>query len=235
MRKIQNSAQSDSNSGFDGEAGVVGVSDGWDAEFDEDTKYKRLKDKNNKIVQFANQIANQKINLISYIKNNIKINFEVTPSPSGWDHKACCPFKDHRDNSPSFFANSQSNTFKCFGCGKGGGVVSFIAYYFDKDIITVAEDIISKYSDLEDSYNNIQDQSQEEVDNLILELNNYVRRFIIENKTKSNFDKYFEFVERLMWSIDVYLEKHYADRSVIDIDKLTERVRIVKSKLNKYE
>lgn len=231
MRKIQNSSEPDSHCNINGEAGAVIIADGWDAKFDEDTEFKRIKNQKNRIIS----IANQKVNLLNYIQNNIKMNFEVSPSPSGWDHKGRCPFKDHNDNSPSFFLNTQSNSFKCWGCGKGGGPVSFISFYFNRKITDVAEDIISKYGDLEDTYNNILDQSQEEVDSLILDLNNYVRNFIISNKNKPHYEQYFLFVENLMWSLDVYIEKHYADRSVIDIDNITERIKIIKSRLNKYE
>ena len=35
-----------------------------------------------------------------------------------------CPF--HKENSPSFFIFTNTNTFNCFGCGKNGDVISFI-------------------------------------------------------------------------------------------------------------
>jgi len=231
MREIQDPTKSDSNSNINGSARTIVIADGWDTKFDEDSEFKRLKNKNSKIVY----LANQKLDLINYIKNNVKINFEVTQSPSGWDHKACCPFKDHHDKSPSFFVNSQSNSFKCLGCGKGGGPVHFISHYFGKNIIDVAEDIISKYSDLEDAYSTILDQSQDEVDALVLDLNDYVRNFILSNKDKPHYEQYFMFVENLMWSLDVYLEKHYANRSVIDLNNITEMIKIIKSRLNQYE
>ena len=37
---------------------------------------------------------------------------------------ACCPF--HGEKTPSFAVSSERQTFKCFGCGKGGDVISFI-------------------------------------------------------------------------------------------------------------
>lgn len=36
----------------------------------------------------------------------------------------CCPF--HTEKTPSFSVSPARNMFKCFGCGKGGNVVSFI-------------------------------------------------------------------------------------------------------------
>lgn len=38
--------------------------------------------------------------------------------------KACCPF--HSEKTPSFTVSPVKNTYKCFGCGKGGDVVNFV-------------------------------------------------------------------------------------------------------------
>ena len=35
-----------------------------------------------------------------------------------------CPF--HEERTPSFSVNAQEKLFYCFGCGKGGDVVSFV-------------------------------------------------------------------------------------------------------------
>ena len=38
-----------------------------------------------------------------------------------------CPF--HNEKTPSFNIKKSSNTFKCFGCGKGGNAIDFISFY----------------------------------------------------------------------------------------------------------
>jgi|GEM_PF-124070 len=43
---------------------------------------------------------------------------------SGADYKALCPF--HNEKTPSFMVSPSKQVFKCFGCGKGGNVFSFI-------------------------------------------------------------------------------------------------------------
>jgi hypothetical protein len=47
-----------------------------------------------------------------------------------YNHKAICPFKAHkngRENTPSFSVFEETNTFKCFGCGRGNQPVNFVA------------------------------------------------------------------------------------------------------------
>lgn len=45
-------------------------------------------------------------------------------SQKGRSHWACCPF--HHEKTPSFTVSKNSQIFKCFGCGKGGDVFSFV-------------------------------------------------------------------------------------------------------------
>ena len=46
---------------------------------------------------------------------------------AGRSHKALCPF--HNEKTPSFTVNAERQTFKCFGCGEGGDVFSFVEKY----------------------------------------------------------------------------------------------------------
>ncbi|QJE97848.1 DNA primase [Luteolibacter luteus] len=46
---------------------------------------------------------------------------------AGSVYKALCPF--HSEKTPSFQVNPQRQTFKCFGCGKGGDAITFVRDY----------------------------------------------------------------------------------------------------------
>lgn len=48
----------------------------------------------------------------------------VTLKKKGNNYWACCPF--HQEKTPSFSVNPSKLLFKCFGCGKGGGIFDFI-------------------------------------------------------------------------------------------------------------
>jgi len=43
---------------------------------------------------------------------------------AGSIYKALCPF--HQEKTPSFTVNPTLQIFKCFGCGRGGNVFSFL-------------------------------------------------------------------------------------------------------------
>ncbi|MBE5742127.1 MAG: DNA primase [Clostridiales bacterium] len=42
------------------------------------------------------------------------------------NHWACCPLPGHTEKTPSFTVNEAGQFFKCFGCGKGGDVITFV-------------------------------------------------------------------------------------------------------------
>ena len=51
---------------------------------------------------------------------------ELKPS-GGARYKALCPF--HNEKTPSFIVSRDRQTFKCFGCGKGGDAFTFLEEY----------------------------------------------------------------------------------------------------------
>jgi hypothetical protein len=63
--------------------------------------------------------------------DRIKENYAIRPVVSRWieldkNGRACCPF--HQEKSPSFKV-SEDGYYKCFGCGAGGDVISFVQTY----------------------------------------------------------------------------------------------------------
>ncbi|HQJ08108.1 MAG TPA: CHC2 zinc finger domain-containing protein, partial [Deltaproteobacteria bacterium] len=48
----------------------------------------------------------------------------VSLKKRGRTYVGLCPF--HTEKTPSFHVDSGRQTYKCFGCGKGGDVITFL-------------------------------------------------------------------------------------------------------------
>lgn len=48
----------------------------------------------------------------------------VKLTPKGGSYWGLCPF--HGEKTPSFHVRADQQNYHCFGCGKGGGVISFV-------------------------------------------------------------------------------------------------------------
>jgi len=55
----------------------------------------------------------------------------------GKNYLAKCPL--HEDRSPSFYVYPDTNSFYCFGCQKGGGVIKFVELYYGYDFKKAVE------------------------------------------------------------------------------------------------
>lgn len=63
------------------------------------------------------------------------------------DNKCHCPFPDHAgDKNPSFSILKGKNTFKCFGCDKGGSVIDFVMMYKQVDKVQAANMLNSDFN-----------------------------------------------------------------------------------------
>ncbi|MEJ7753594.1 MAG: CHC2 zinc finger domain-containing protein, partial [Candidatus Limnocylindrales bacterium] len=59
----------------------------------------------------------QKLDLADYIGESVPL------KKSGTSFKGLCPF--HGEKTPSFYVTPARETWKCFGCGRGGDIFSF--------------------------------------------------------------------------------------------------------------
>src|SRR4051812_12791918 len=54
-----------------------------------------------------------------------------------------CPF--HEERTPSFSVNPQDKLFHCFGCGKGGDVITFVRETEQLDFVEAVEWLAERF------------------------------------------------------------------------------------------
>jgi len=62
----------------------------------------------------------------------------------GNSYSSRCPF--HPDSTPSFYVSPSKQIWKCFGCGKGGDVIKFVAEYENISYFDAAKLLAEKYN-----------------------------------------------------------------------------------------
>jgi len=62
----------------------------------------------------------------------------------GNSYAALCPF--HSEKTPSFYVSPSKQIWKCFGCGKGGDVIKFVAEYENISYREAAKLLAEKYN-----------------------------------------------------------------------------------------
>ena len=101
---------------------------------------------------------------ISKVRENVNIvnviSQYVSLEKKGKDYIGLCPF--HEEKTPSFTVNEGKQFFKCFGCGKGGNVFTFL---MEKENLTFPESVqkvadfahieIGEYGQQKPKYSNI--------------------------------------------------------------------------------
>ena len=69
-------------------------------------------------------IPQQSIEQILQVPIQDVIGRYISIKKNGVGYEACCPF--HQEKTPSFKINPKTNSYKCFGCGKGGNAIGFV-------------------------------------------------------------------------------------------------------------
>ncbi len=101
----------------------------------------------------------------------------------GSSYKALCPF--HNEKTPSFIINQEKQIYKCFGCGEGGDVISFIMKMENLDFIESVK-LLARRANIEinrtESLENIKKYIKEK--NLYYEINRKAGLYFYDNLTK---------------------------------------------------
>ncbi|MCS7214987.1 MAG: DNA primase [Thermodesulfovibrio sp.] len=82
----------------------------------------------------------QRLDIVELISEYIDL------KKTGQNYRSLCPF--HSEKTPSFFVNPSKQIFHCFGCGKGGDIVTFLMEY-EKVSFIEAISILAKKAGLQ--------------------------------------------------------------------------------------
>ena len=95
----------------------------------------------------ANNRSSYNYNNVEEIKSRCNIvdviGRVVTLKKAGSSYKGLCPF--HNEKTPSFSVDEGRQTYKCFGCGEGGDVISFVQKYYNLDFMEAMEMLAREY------------------------------------------------------------------------------------------
>ncbi|HMY73063.1 MAG TPA: CHC2 zinc finger domain-containing protein, partial [Blastocatellia bacterium] len=109
----------------------------------------------------------------------------VALKKAGNSYKACCPF--HNEKTPSFNVNPSKGMFKCFGCGKGGDVISFVMEIegapFPEAVKIIAEKCGIAIPVVADDQKDYEERDRQRAD--LLQLNNWATEFFEQNLTET--------------------------------------------------
>ncbi|WP_019949479.1 DNA primase [Hymenobacter aerophilus] len=101
----------------------------------------------------------------------------VSLKKKGQNMWACCPF--HHEKSPSFSVAPAKGLYKCFGCGKAGGVVQFIMDIEGTSYVEALKYLAKKYG--------IDVQEEEKTPEQQLAQNEKDSQFIVSNWAKDHY------------------------------------------------
>ena len=155
-----------------------------------------------KIGDFRNDIKNDAQVLINSansvdILNIFKIyNIQIDQ----YNNIITCPFKQHSNGSErtaSFNYYSNTNSFNCFGCNRGGGCCQFVSFMEGISLKEAASKIIETNSPSE--YKILNNNDWEEKNKIKLFFSSKIRQFI---KANSGDEEAIKYIEKICLSFD---------------------------------
>jgi DNA primase len=98
----------------------------------------------------------------------------------GSNYKAVCPF--HPDRNPSLYVSPSKQIWKCFGCGKGGDVIKFVAEYENLTYFEASLKLAEKYGiDIDIDLSSVKNE-REKYTYALKKVCNFYKKQLIENK-----------------------------------------------------
>lgn len=104
----------------------------------------------------------------------------VSLKKRGRNYIGLCPF--HNESTPSFTISSEKQIFKCFGCGKGGNVITFVQEYEGLSFFESLQ-FLAELSGVKLSYkahNNQKNKEELSIKEKLYTLNDWIKKIFIK-------------------------------------------------------
>lgn len=99
---------------------------------------------------------------------------------AGVNYKGCCPF--HDEKTPSFVVSPAKGLFKCFGCGKGGNVITFVMEHEHVSYPDALRIVAKKYGiTVAEKEETPEEQAAKNTRESMFELNSWAQSFFTRN------------------------------------------------------
>ena len=119
----------------------------------------------------------------------------VTLKRVGQNYWACCPF--HMEKTPSMSIKEDGQFFKCFGCGEGGNVISFVRKIEDVDFYRAVEILAKNVGMTMPEYeDNDEMRKKKEKRDRILSILKATSEFYINNLRKVEANKHIDYIRK---------------------------------------
>lgn len=139
--------------------------------------------------------------------------------------KLCCPLPGHNDHSPSFYYYTETYSFNCFGCHRGGRAVNLVSIMENINVAEAAAKIVSNYY----VDNNVDVENKKDYfdkQKAMLDFSESVRFFIQNNSEDEEAIKY---AEKITFAYDTMMNKHS-----LETEGLKKIIEKLIRKLEKY-
>ena len=107
---------------------------------------------------------------------------------------ACCPF--HQEKTPSFSVNEENQFFHCFGCGKGGDVISFVKDIESLEYIDAVK-LLAEWANMrlpDIDYDDEQVKKNRQKKERLLSILHQTAKFYMDNLNSGGCDKHIEYI-----------------------------------------
>jgi DNA primase len=179
-----------------------------------------------------------KTDIVQVISEYVKL------TKAGRNFKGLCPF--HGEKTPSFMVNPELQIYKCFGCGEGGDVLSFVQKIEGLEFGEVLKNLAKKAGIVLKSYTPSKNEESREtlfrINNLAADFYHYLltehktgeeaRKYLLERKINQEAIKTFKlgFVPE-GWD---YLIKYLVGKKNYKLDDLTRAGLVVDGRYDRF-